>query len=144
MKLSTKSTYGLRAMVNLALEYDKGAFSISDIAKKEDISVSYLEQLLNKLRRNELVKSRRGPHGGYVLAKPPGAITVGDIIRVLEGDTAPVYCVTAKRGTMRFCKRSNLCVTKGVWEKLARAIDDVLDSVSLKDLAKEATRGVKT
>lgn len=143
MKLSTKSTYGLRAMVNLALEYKKGALSISDIAEKEGISASYLEQLLNKLRRNELVKSLRGSSGGYMLSRRPGAITVGDIVRVLEGDTAPVYCVTAKRGAMRFCKRSNLCVTKGVWEKLARAIDGVLDSVNLNDLAKEASRGAK-
>jgi len=71
MKLSTKSTYGLRAMLNLALEYGKGAISISAIAEKEDISVSYLEQLLNKLRRSGLVKSLRGPHGGMCWPKDP-------------------------------------------------------------------------
>jgi len=79
-----------------------------------------------------------------VLAKRPGAITVGDIIRVLEGDTAPVYCVTARKGAARLCKRSGLCAAKGVWEKLARAIDDVLDSANLQGLAKEAIRGGKT
>ena len=139
MKLSTKSTYGLRAMVNIALQYEKGATSISDIAKKEGISVAYLEQLLNKLRRKSLIKSMRGPKGGYVLAKAPEAITVGDIVRVLEGDTAPVYCVTSHDKIRQSCRRSPTCVAKGVWEKLANAIDGVLDSVSLEDLARQAT-----
>ncbi len=138
MKLSTKSTYGLRAMVNLALKYDEGAISISDIAKKEDISVSYLEQLLNRLRHKGMLESVRGPNGGYVLAKRPKKITVGDIVRVLEGDTAPVYCVTNQARLKRSCRRSTTCVAKGVWEKLADAIDRVLDSVNLEDLARQA------
>ncbi len=144
MKLSTKSTYGLRAMVNLALQYEQGALSISDIAEKEDISVSYLEQLLNKLRRNSLVKSLRGPHGGYVLARRPCKITVGDIVKVLEGGTAPVYCTMNRLGVKRSCRRSDICVAKGVWEKLAKAIDEVLDSVNLEDLAKQAKSAGET
>ena len=136
MRLSTKSTYGLRAMVNLALKYEKGATSISDIASREGISVSYLEQLLNRLRRRSLLESRRGPNGGYVLARSPREITVGDIVRVLEGDTAPVYCVTGKNQLKRACRRSPTCVARGVWEKLAGAIDEVLDSVNLEDLVK--------
>ncbi len=137
MRLSTKSTYGLRAMVNLALSYNKGALPISEIAAREDISVSYLEQLLNKLRRHGVIKSQRGPRGGYALSRGPAMITVGDIVRVLEGDTAPVYCVANKKGSIRFCDRSKRCVAKGVWEKLGKAIDGVLDSVTLADLVHE-------
>jgi Rrf2 family protein len=125
-------------MVNLALRYNKGALSISDIAKAEGISTSYLEQLLNRLRREELIKSLRGSRGGYVLSRPPQEITVGDIVRVLEGDTSPVYCVTSRKGASGFCSRSRICVTKGVWKKLARAIDETLDSVNLKDLVSQA------
>jgi len=136
MRLSTKSTYGVRAMVDLARHAGrKGAVTIAEIAEREEISTPYLEQLLNKLRRQELIKSVRGPHGGYVLAKSPRRITVGDIVRILEGDTAPVTCVAGSRGGAIRCRRSDGCATKGVWEKLARAIDGVLDSVSLEDLA---------
>lgn len=138
MKLSTKSTYGVRAMVNLALRYEKGAaVPISEIARREGISVSYLEQLLNRLRRERLIRSLRGPKGGYLLARKPEAITVGDIVRVLEGGTAPVYCVTSRDKIKQSCRRSETCVAKGVWKKLANAIDDVLDSVNLKDLVNQ-------
>ena len=143
MKLSTKSTYGLRAMVNLAIYYRNGSVSISDIAVRENISAAYLEQLLNRLRRSNLIKSLRGPNGGYVLARRPETITVGDIVRILEGDTAPVYCVTKERSAKRFCARSKKCVTRGVWEKLAKAIDGVLDSINLEDLAQQAEKQIK-
>jgi Rrf2 family protein len=143
MRLSTKSTYGLRAMVDLALSYKRGSISISDIAAKEDISAAYLEQLLNKLRRNNLTKSLRGPNGGYVLARRPDTITVGDVVRVLEGDTAPVYCVKNEKDAKKLCDRTKTCVTRGVWKRLAHAIDAVLDSINLEELARQAECGGK-
>jgi Rrf2 family protein len=134
MKLSTKSTYGLRAMVNIALEEEKRAISISEISKKEGISSVYLEQLLNKLRRKNLVKSVRGPAGGYILSRSPSNITVGDIVKTLEGSITPVDCAAGREGWKNVCGKSKNCVAKIVWAKLARAIDDCLESVTLADL----------
>lgn len=138
MKLSTKSTYGLRAMLNIALRKKGETTSIADISRTEGISVSYLEQLLNKLRRKGLIESIRGPKGGYILAKNAGKITVGDVIKTLEGNIYPVHCVTANNGLNGVCKMSKTCAPKLVWLKLARAISDCLESITLKDLCMEA------
>jgi Rrf2 family cysteine metabolism transcriptional repressor len=134
MKLSTKSTYGLRAMVNIAMTKDRRAVSIKDISKREGISSVYLEQLLNKLRRENLVKSVRGPAGGYILSKKPRRITVGDIVKTLEGSITPVDCAQGREGWKTICQHKNTCVAKIVWAKLAKAIDDCLESVTLEDL----------
>ena len=135
MKLSTKSTYGLRAMVNIALEQDKkGSVSIKEISKKEGISSVYLEQLLNKLRREELVRSVRGPSGGYMLSRKPGSITVGDIVKSLEGSIAPVDCASGREGFRVVCNKNKNCAARIVWTKLAKAIEDCLESVTLADL----------
>ncbi len=142
MKLSTKSTYGLRAMVDIALMFEKGAVPIREIAGKETISVAYLEQLLNRLRRSGLIKSVRGPAGGYVLSKRPERVSVRDIVAALEGTIAPVPCVAYKGIMAKKCGRSKTCVTKAVWTKLTKAIDECLASVTLKDLCDEA-RGAK-
>ena len=140
MRLSTKSTYGLRAMVDIALKDEDGPTSIADIAAKEGISVAYLEQLLNRLRRQGLVKSVRGPGGGYVLSRRPRAITVKDVVRTLEGGISPVYCITDNRALKNICDKSRHCVTKIVWAKLAKAIDSCLESTTLEDLRAEARR----
>ena len=139
MKLSTKSTYGLRAMLNVAVNDSDEAVSSADIAKREGISIAYLEQLLNKLRRNGLIESIRGPKGGYVLSRSASEITVADIVRTLEGSIYPVDCAT--RGTDGdSCKRGKSCVPKLVWHKLAKAINDCLESVTLEDLCDEAVK----
>jgi Rrf2 family protein len=145
MKLSTKSTYGLRAMLAIALNGDGGATSITDIAEKEAISVSYLEQLLNRLRRNGLVSSVRGARGGYRLRRPPSKITVADIVKTLEGNIYPVHCVSGRARPGNGCRMSTSCVPKLVWVKLARAINDCLESVTLGDLCAESAKlnGVK-
>ncbi|MDD5427928.1 MAG: Rrf2 family transcriptional regulator [Candidatus Omnitrophica bacterium] len=139
MKLSTKSTYGLRAMLSIAMNSPKGAISVADISKKEGISVAYLEQLLNKLMHRGLVASIRGPKGGYVLSKNTGAITVGDIVKTLEGNIYPVHCIAAGKGSSA-CKKSSGCVPKLVWMKLAKSISDCLDSITLKELCAEAKK----
>ena len=136
MKLSTKSTYGLRAMVNIAACNGKSAVPIKDIAQKEGISSVYLEQLLNKLRRKDLVRSVRGPKGGYVLSRDASKITVGDIVKTLEGNISPVDCASGRESWKSACGRSKTCVAKIVWTKLAKAIDDCLEWVTLADLLK--------
>ena len=139
MGISTKSTYGIRAMFELALHHSKGPISVAYISEKENISVSYLEQLLSKLRREGLVKSIRGPKGGYILAKKPKEITMGNIVRSLDGEITPVHCVTSD-SSGRDCKLIDRCVTKSVWKKLKETIDDLLDSVTLKDLCSDAKK----
>lgn len=139
MKLSTKSTYGLRAMLNIALQGDRLATSITNIAKEEGISVAYLEQLLNKLRHKGFVESIRGPKGGYVLSKRADKITVGDIVNTLEGKIYPAHCVSVLKDS-NICKKSKGCVPKIVWLRLAKAISDCLGSITLEDLCAEAKK----
>lgn len=140
MKLSTKSTYGLRAMVDIALGNEKGAVSVKEISSKEGISGVYLEQLLNKLRREALIKSVRGPSGGYILSRSPGSITVKDIVLILEGSISPVNCASGRESWKMKCGRNKSCAAKIVWTKLARSISDCLDSITLEDLCIEARR----
>lgn len=123
-------------MVDLALHHRQGPVAVGDISKRGDISTHYLEQILNKLRRNNLVKSVRGPKGGYILAKGPDKIKIGEIVEILEGEIAPVNCGTA-RGK-KACERIDRCVTKLVWDRLNNCIEEVLNSVTLADLLKEA------
>lgn len=140
MKLSTKSTYGLRAMLNIAMTAEHNPVSIMDISEREGISAVYLEQLLNRLRHNGLIESIRGPKGGYVLSKTSDKITVADIVRTLEGGIYPIHCVAARKDLKNICKRSKDCVPKVVWLKLAKAISSCLESITLKDLCNEAKR----
>ena len=139
MGISTKSTYGIRAMFELALRHTKGPISVAYISEKENISVTYLEQLLSKLRRNGLVKSIRGPKGGYILAKKPKEISVGDIVRALDGDITPIHCIVNKSSS-RSCKMIDRCVTKSVWKRLKDTMDNFLDGVTLKDLCNDAKK----
>lgn len=132
MRLSKRSTYGVRAMYDLALRCDDGPISVLSISKREGISVQYLEQLLNKLKKEGLVKSIRGPKGGYLLAKKPKDIKIGDIVRNLERDIVPVNCVSID--TKAHCKKIDYCTTKFLWADLKESIDNVLDSTTLKDL----------
>jgi Rrf2 family cysteine metabolism transcriptional repressor len=135
MKLSTKGRYGLRAMLDLALNGDYGPITIHAIAQRQEISERYLEQLLIPLKQAGMVKSVRGSQGGYVLGRAPQDISVGDIIRVMEGPLAPVECVSELNPDE--CKRADMCVTRIIWAKLRDSITEILDSYSLLDLANE-------
>ncbi|SDF10764.1 RrF2 family transcriptional regulator [Sporolituus thermophilus] len=134
MKLSTKGRYGVAAMYDLALHYGQGPISLKNVAKRQGISEHYLEQLMGILRKAGYVKSIRGAQGGYTLTKDPAEITVGDIIRIMEGPIAPVDCLLTDNNT---CKRADICVTRGVWAKVRDSISQVLDSISLADLCRE-------
>lgn len=136
MKLSTKGRYGLRAMLEMALNEEHGPMATRTIAEHQGLSERYLEQLLIPLKQAGLVKSVRGSQGGYILGRKPKNITVGDIIRVLEGPIAPVDCVSEVNPDE--CDRSDYCVTRGIWSQVRDAISDVLDSYSLEDLVTES------
>lgn len=138
MKLSTKGRYGVTAMYDLAMNSGKGPISLKSVAIRQGISEHYLEQLMGQLRRAGLVKSTRGAQGGYLLIKEPSEITVGDIIRVMEGPIAPVDCLlSAGTADNDYCSKAGNCVTRSVWQKVGESIESVLDSISLNDLCDE-------
>lgn len=136
MKLSTKGRYGLRAMVDIAQQQEAGPVAIHTIAQRQSLSSRYLEQLLIPLKQAGLVRSLRGAQGGYVLGRSAAKITVGDIIRVLEGPIAPVDCVNEINPDE--CQRAEHCVTRKVWTRLRDSMSEVLDSYTLEDLARES------
>lgn len=141
MKLSTKGRYGVTAMYDLAMNIGKGPISLKSVANRQGISEHYLEQLMGQLRKAGLVKSTRGAQGGYLLIKEPSEITVGDIIRVMEGPIAPVDCLLSV-GTEKndYCSKAGDCITRGVWQKVGESIENVLDSISLSDLCDGKTK----
>ncbi|RKD27925.1 transcriptional regulator, BadM/Rrf2 family [Caminicella sporogenes DSM 14501] len=132
MKLSTKGRYGLKAMLELALNYGEGPIALNSIAERQNLSVHYLEQLIASLRKAGLVKSVRGAQGGYMLADKPENITVGDVIRTLEGPIAPAECVIEDDNND--CSKADYCVTRIIWEKIKVSIDEVIDSITLQNM----------
>ncbi len=135
MKLTNKSSYGVRALIDLAVLYDeKTPVSINWVAKKEGISRTFLEQIFNSLKNKDIIKSCRGPKGGYSLAKKPRDISVYDVVKALEGNMSPAKCETTE-GKKRICKRASMCASKGVWDEVADQIKKTLQKYSLEDLA---------
>lgn len=132
MRLSTKGRYGVTAMFDLAIKYGQGPVSIKEISKSQDISESYLEQLFALLRKSGLIKSVRGAQGGYILANDPADISVGDIIRVLEGSMAPTDCVI--EDSPAHCAKSSTCVTRDIWLEIRDKINDVIDDITLANM----------
>lgn len=130
MKLSTRARYGIRALLDLSVHDTKGPISLKDIAARQEISMSYLEHLINPLVAGGIIRTVRGSKGGIVLAKKPGDIKLSEIIDLLEGSTSPVDCVDSPQN----CQRSEECVTRGVWIQIKEAIDGVLDSITLLEL----------
>ena len=134
LRLSTKGQYGVRAMFEIAKHYKKGPLTIKEIAGKQGVSISYLEQLLNKLRKTKLIKSLKGPGGGYVLKRDPGLISVGIILKALEGPVAIAQCLDP---SAKGCNRIEGCVARLLWKSLGEKIEHFLETISLKDLIKE-------
>ena len=137
MKISTKGKYGLRAMIDLAQYSEQEAVSISSIAQRQKISESYLEQLVAKLKKAGLVVSIRGAAGGYRLARPASGISVGDVLRALEGDFRAVIC-TAQ--TEEGCEGEELCVTKYVWQRINESIEKTVDEMMIDQLVAESRK----
>jgi Rrf2 family protein len=134
MKISTKGRYGLRAMLDLAINSNGSHVSLFNIAERQNISVNYLEQVFSLLRKAGLVNSVKGAQGGYMLADTPAKIKVGDILKSLEGDLVVVDDDT-DRGEQS--NEMQQCITKCVWDKLNASIDNVVSSISLEDLVEE-------
>lgn len=137
MRISTKGRYAVRAMLALALLGDGRPVNLKSISRHEDISVSYLEQIFVKLRRAGLVKSVRGPGGGYILARPRNEISVSDIMEQAEEELNPTACC-ATPGEMENCMRQDFCVTFMVWHKLGQNIREFLSSITIEDLCRDA------
>ena len=132
MKLSTKGKYGVRAVFEIARNYGNGPITIKEIADRQGISFSYLEQILHKLGKAGVIESVRGPAGGYLLASKPAELTIGDIVRTLEGPIALSHCL--EPGESRDCNQADDCVARMVWEKVGAKIEEALDSISFNDL----------
>ena len=131
MKISTKGRYALRIMLDLAMNDSNEPVRVKDIARRQEISVKYMEQIITILSKAGYLKSNRGPQGGYRLTKAPKEYTVGMILRLTEGSLAPVSCVEDEQSD---CPRSEYCVTLRLWKELDAAISDVVDKYTLEDL----------
>src|SRR3989344_2948402 len=137
MRLSTKGQYAVRAMVSLVCHSNGRPTTLKDISDSEGISLPYLEQLFVKLRKGNIVKSVRGPGGGYVLARPASEIKVGEVITVVEESLNPVACLDQDPA---LCTRTNKCVTQRIWKGLGDKIKEFLNSITIEDLSREANQ----
>jgi Rrf2 family protein len=130
MKISTKIRYGARAVLELASHYGEGPIDLKEIAKKEDISLKYLEQVIIPLRTAGLVKSIRGSKGGYALAKPPSEISFSELVEVLDGPLDLIECLKDPKS----CSKSPSCVTRDVWKEASDALHKVLSSITFEEM----------
>lgn len=132
MKLSTRGSYGTRAMLELALHADEGPMQLKEIARNQAVSERYLEQLVIALKVAGLVKSTRGAKGGFVLARHPSEIKLSDVVQVLEGSLAPMACIDEPG----VCDRALNCVTRDLWTEMKVAMVGVLENTTLQDLVR--------
>ena len=137
MRLSTKSRYGVRAVFDIAYHGGGEGVQIKDIARRQEISPRYLEQIFQKLRDAGILISKRGPMGGYSLAKSPDEIKVGDIVKVTEEVLGPVFCVHPEKSG-KDCDRIDECVTRLIWKEAGEKLEDFFDSVTIQDLCEKA------
>lgn len=137
MQVSTRGRYGLRAMVDMALHATEGPMALRVIAERQGISESYLEQVFTSLRKSGLVRASRGAQGGYELNRSSSEITVGEILRALEGPIVPVFCV-GDESTGTYCEREKYCLTRSFWEELRDKVNEFLDGTTLQDLTDRA------
>jgi Rrf2 family protein len=138
MKLTTRGRYGTRALVDIALHNEKGPVTLKDVARRQQISLPYLEHLITPLIDGGIVRSTRGIGGGVSLAKPPEDVRLSEVIGLLEGSLAPVRCIVDPK----VCNRSEFCAARDIWCELKAAMDGVLQSTTLQDLVKrQKTKG---
>jgi Rrf2 family cysteine metabolism transcriptional repressor len=135
VSFSTKGEYGVRLMVQLARHVGKGPVSLAGIAAEEDLPRADLEQLVVNLREADLVRSTRGAHGGYELARAPESITMSEVLRALEGPIAPMVCASDDPDHLSMCDRSSRCTVNALWVRVRDAVTGALDSMTLADLA---------
>lgn len=133
MKVSTKGDYGVRALVELAHHYGEGPVQSAHIASAQDVPEPYLDQLLTTLRRAGFIRSVRGPQGGHALIDDPKEVKLSNVIVALEGSLAPLACVDDPES----CTKEGGCVQRAVWERVRDATQEILDSVTIGDLAEQ-------
>ncbi len=138
MILSTKGRYGLKAAFELALNYGGGPVSLKTISSKYSISENYLEQLLAKLRKQGYIETVRGVNGGYMLARKPEEITVGMILRALEGEMSPSDCLSGE-----VCTRESICATRVIFEQIEMGINNVIDNTYLGDMVRQNSKVIQ-
>lgn len=130
MKLTTKTRYGTRLLLDIAQHQHQGAVQVSDISARQGISVKYLEQLIRPLKNEKLITSIRGPKGGHILAQKPENITLGQITRLFESQSALVECIS----NPATCAKTEECVVRVAWQKATRALYEKLDTITIADL----------
>ena len=133
MKISTRGRYALRFMIDLAQTNKEGYTALKDVSQRQNISIKYLEQITTLLSKNQILLSVRGPQGGYKLARDPKDYTIGEILRITEGDLAPVSCLEEGEAV---CPVKDKCHTLSLWVGLDKVINDYLNSKTLEDLLK--------
>jgi Rrf2 family protein len=139
MKLSKKGEYALRALLDLAMNADRGVAQAHDIARQENIPIKFLEQILLSLKNAGLLQSRRGVGGGYALARPPDQITLGEVIRLIEGPISPIGCASQATPERCSCPDEATCGLRSVMLDVRNAISDIVDRITLADVC-ERTR----
>jgi Rrf2 family protein len=133
IKFSTRGEYGIRMMVEIARHHGRGPVSLTQVAHDEDLPLPYLEQLVGRLRRASLLVSHHGAHGGYELARSPREVSIGDVLRALEGPIAPMICASEAVPDVE-CARQSTCTVSTVWERVREAVAGAVDSISLAEL----------
>ncbi len=133
MKVSTKGDYGVRALVELAHHFGQGPVQSAEIASRQEVPEPYLDQLLTTLRRAGFIRSVRGPQGGHALIRQPGELTLSEVVVALEGSLAPMACVDDPDA----CTKTGGCIQRGVWEQVRNATQEILESVTIGDLAEK-------
>lgn len=142
MKITYKGDYALKAILDLALHYDtSNLVTIHDLAKHADIPIKFLEQVLLDLKRGGFVESRRGKIGGYLLAKAPAQIKLGEVVRFIDGPIEPIACAEKK---YTGCKDLYKCVFRNIWQEVAKATSDIIDNITLEDLVNQIKSTKKT
>lgn len=131
MKITYKCDYALKALLDLAINYKKKLVTIPDMAKRMDIPKKFLEQVLLDLKKGGFIDSKRGKEGGYYLLKNPAKITVGEVVRFIEGPLEPIACVASQ---YRGCGEVSSCVFRPIWKEVASAVQNIVDAVTLQDL----------
>jgi len=134
VKLTTKSRYGTRLMLDLAINAQDGPVPLNDVARRQNISVKYLEHLIRSLKKAGLIKSRRGPFGGHMLSKLPQDITIGEIVRTLEETTSITDCADKTDKLCGVCNRAGACLSQWVWIGAGKALFDYLDRITIGSL----------
>jgi Rrf2 family cysteine metabolism transcriptional repressor len=141
MRLSTKGEYASRAMLELSLHPTGGVLHIRDISAAQDIPERFLEQILLNLKRAGYLRSKKGPKGGYFLAKPPSRISVAEVIRAMDGPLAPIDCVSVTAHEP--CPRESHCGLKGLWKEVRDAVAEILERTTFEDMAERSRAAMR-